>query len=661
MFAGICMFVLPLKKMKIAAKIPYIIVAGFAWIVIISSCANQGMPTGGPKDSIPPVLVETHPDYRALNFNGDEVRLTFNEYIIPDEVREKLVVSPPLKKRPTIRTKSKTLIVQFNEDLKDSTTYSLDFKNSVADNNERNEYENLRFSFSTGDVYDSLRVAGRVLEAFNLEPKENVLVMLHSNLHDSAVYTVIPDYIAKTNETGLFLMDNISPGTYHIFSVTDNNNNLLYDEGAEEIAFLDSVIVPGAEYREVQDTLVKGVDSMLVTGHTQFFPDPVYLRQFTEDIFDQYIVDYERNNPYQSTIVFNEPVADSFNIRLLNHDIENWYILEHNPEMDSLTIWLSDTTLVKTDTLVTEVSYFQLDTLSQLFVQKDTLEFIGSFTGNEEESSKRRRRDKGEESEPESIPQFTLKTNLGTAPFDLNKDIRIKVPEPVKSFDSTQVSLYLKEDTLKTPLQFNFSKDTAAWRTYSVSYAWEPGLEYSLEIDSAAVENVYGITSKQLKKDFEMREEDYYGKIILNMQDVEMPVIVQLLENTEDEKVISQKYIDENATVAFDFLAPDKYKLKAVYDRNGNRKWDPGSYQDHYLPERVTYINEVIKIRGNWDSKFDWQLTPDPHFSKKIRDKELEEQHRKDAREKARQERNERPQLQNQNQTGTGASGILRR
>ncbi|MFW5773724.1 MAG: Ig-like domain-containing protein, partial [Tangfeifania sp.] len=152
--------------MKIIDKLPYFIVAAFAWIVIISSCANQGMPTGGPKDTIPPVLIHTEPDYKALNYEGGEVRLTFNEFIIPDAVSEKLVVSPPLEKRPTILTKLKTLIIRFNEELKDSTTYSLDFKNSVVDNNERNPLENLRFSFSTGDVYDSLRVAGKVLNSF---------------------------------------------------------------------------------------------------------------------------------------------------------------------------------------------------------------------------------------------------------------------------------------------------------------------------------------------------------------------------------------------------------------------------------------------------------------------------------------------------------------
>ena len=221
--------------MKIKGKIPILIVAALAWIVIISSCANPGMPVGGAKDTIPPVLVKTEPGYKSLNYKGKDVQLTFNEYIATEEISEVLVISPPMIKKPIIRTKSKTLVIEFNEDLKDSATYSLDFKNSIADNNEKNELENFRFSFSTGDVFDSLRVAGRLMNAFNLEPIDKGLVLIHKNLHDSAVYRVTPDYISKTDKEGLFMIDNIAPGKYHLFSIVDANNNLLYDEGAEEI------------------------------------------------------------------------------------------------------------------------------------------------------------------------------------------------------------------------------------------------------------------------------------------------------------------------------------------------------------------------------------------------------------------------------------------
>lgn len=654
-----------LKLMKLERYFPLFIIAGFAWIIIISSCANQGMPTGGPRDSIPPVLVETYPDYKSLNYDDEEVRLTFNEYIIPDGVRENLVVSPPLTKRPTIRTKSKTLIVQFNEDLLDSVTYSLDFKNSVVDNNEGNEYENLRFLFSTGSFLDTMRVAGQVTNAFNLEIKENELVVLHNNLHDSAVYTTTPAYIARTDEKGIFLMDNVAPGSYRIFSITDNNNDLLYNEGAEQIAFGDTIFVPRAEFVAQTDTLVTGADSLLIKGKTKFYPEPFYLRQFKEDIFDQYLDKYERLSRYKGTFVFNESVKDSFKIDVLNADANDWYTLEYNKNVDSLAFWITDTLVSKIDTLFAEVSYLQLDSASQVYLQKDTLELIFSDPEKEEEPKKRRRNDEEEEqSKPKPIEQFTFDTNLGTSPHELNEDIIIDSPSPIDSINLEMVHLFLRDDTLQVPLKYNFEKDTSAWRTYRLSHDWEPITDYTLQIDSAASINIYGITNKKLTRNFDTRDEDYYGAINLNVTDVTVPVIIQLVTNDDKESVLDEKIATGNGTIVFDFLPPNKYKMKAIFDRNGNGKWDPGSYQDGFLPENVIYINEVIKIRSNWDNNYEWSLKPNLNFVKNVRDKELEEQLKKEAIERARRER-ENPQRQQNNtlqqNRGLSGSGIMRR
>lgn len=632
--------------MKIIDKLPYIIIAGFAWIVIISSCANQGMPTGGPRDTIPPVLLSTQPEFKALNYNGDEVHFTFDEFIIPDEISEKLVISPPLEKRPTIRTKSKTLIIQFNEKLLDSVTYSMDFKNSIVDNNEKNAYENLRFSFSTGNIYDSLRVAGMVMNAFNKEPVENALVMLHKNLHDSAVYTLRPNYIAKTDEDGIYLIDNIAEGEYHLFAINDDNSDLMYNEGAEKIAFYDTLVVPSAEFFSEADTLTNGNDSLLVSGHTHFLPEPVYLNQFTEDIYQQYLSTSNRDSKYKCTFVFNETVKDTFDIQLVNANAteEDWYTMEPNEEYDSLTVWIADTTVAKMDTLNIELSYFQIDSTNQLYLHKDTVEL--NFSEKEKEESVRRGRraaaDDDEEEAPAPLPQFNWATNLSASTFELDDDVVIQAPEPVKDFDYSRVKLFHTEDTLKTPLEFRFDRDSTAWRTYRLSFPWEPETNYTLEIDSAACENIYGITSRELSSKFKTREEDYYGIINLNVTGVDSTVIIQLLENNDEEEVLAQQTIEKDQSVVFDFLAPEKYKVKAIFDNNKNGKWDTGSYQDKYQPEMVVYINEVIKVRSNWDSNINWELTKDPYFEKNIRDRELEEKLQKEAEEEERREREQR-------------------
>ncbi len=653
------MFVDRFLKMTIKGKIPLLFIAALTWIVIISSCANIGMPTGGPRDSLPPVLLETTPEFKALNYAGDEVRFTFNEYINTESISEELVISPPLTKRPVIRTKSKTLIIEFNEELKDSTTYSLDFKNSVADNNEKNPYKNMRFSFSTGDVYDSLRVAGRVMKAFNLEPVEKSLLMLYSNLHDSAVFTLQPDYIAKTDKTGMFLIDNIAPGEYHLFSISDANNNMKYDEGAEEIAFIDSLIMPFATFQEELDTLVSGVDSFLILGHTHFFPEPLYLKQFTEDIFEQYLDSYKRESREKCIFVFNESVKDTFKVNLLTKStVDEWYQLEFNKKVDSLIMWITDTTLVNLDSLLMEVSYFQLDSAEQLYVKKDTLEL--NFIKKEADSKKKKRASDDEEDKPEPIPQFNWQTSISSSTVELNQTIGLIAPEPISSFNFEQLRLYLTDDTLKSPLGFTIEKDTMAWRRYNLSYQWEPETDYTLEIDSAASINIYGITSKKLTKKFSSREEDYYGSVNLILSGVEMPMILQLVQNNEEEKVLYENMISEDGSVLFDYLAPGKLKIKVIYDRNGNGKWDNGSFQDKIQPEGVMYVNEIHKVRSNWDEEIRWNVKPDPTFVKNIRDLELEEQRRKEAEKKAHEEA-ERNQGQDRNLfQESGGSDIFR-
>lgn len=647
--------------MKIKGKIPFIIVAALAWIVIISSCANPGMPVGGAKDTIPPVLLKTEPGYRTLNYKGDDIRLTFNEYLAIEDISESMVISPPMIKKPIIRTKSKTLVIEFNEDLKDSTTYSLDFKNSIADNNEKNTLEDFRFSFSTGPVFDSLRISGRLANAFNLEPIDKGLVLLHKNLHDSAFFRTKPDYIAKTNEEGIFMIDNIAPGEYHLFSLFDGNNNLLYDEGAEEMAFEDSVIIPSAKYVEEADTIYSATDTIVVLGHTHFYPDPVNLQQFTEDIFDQYLDKYSRDTRYKFTVVFNESVKDSFQLKLINNDAENWFQTEYNTEFDSLSIWITDTTVARYDTLIMEVAYLQMDSLNQLYLQKDTLDM--NFVEKEDsKSTKKKKTKEGEEETPEPIVQFNFQTDINSSVVELNNNIGILAPEPINTFDSTKIVLYLAEDTLKSPLNFDFYKDSVEYRKYFITHKWEPGAVYILEIDSAAAVNIYGVTSKKLKSKFTAREEDYYGTVTLNLTGIEMPVIAQLVSNNDAEKVVVQKITNENGKVVFDYLKPEKYKVKVIFDRNGNGKWDTGSYQDKYQPERVSYINEVVKVRSNWEKEYNWDLKPDLTFVKKIRDIEEEEKQRKEAEEKAKKEQ-EKEQGETQDQMrnlmqGSGGSGF---
>src|SRR5690606_21421382 len=213
-------------------------------------------------------------------------------------------------------------------------------------------------------------------------------------------------------------------------SLFDGNNNLLYDEGAEEMAFEDSIIIPSAKYVEEVDTIFTATDTIVVLGHTHFYPDPVNLQQFTEDIFDQYLDKYSRDTRYKFTVVFNESVKDSFQLKLIDNDAENWFQTEYNTNFDSLTIWITDTTVARFDTLIMEVAYLQLDSLNQLYLQKDTLDM--NFVEKEDNKTAKKKKTKdGEEETPEPIVQFNFQTDINGSVVELNNNIGILAPEPI--------------------------------------------------------------------------------------------------------------------------------------------------------------------------------------------------------------------------------------
>jgi hypothetical protein len=633
--------------MKFLEKIPYAILAGFIYLLLIYSCANQGMPSGGPIDSLPPVLLHAEPIQGQLNYTGNEIRLTFDEYVVSDKVMDFLVVSPPLEKRPSFRMKSKTLILQFNEKLRDSVTYSFDFKNSIEDNNERNPYKSLRLTFSTGNVLDTLRVAGLVKNAANLELADKSLVMLYRNPDDSAVIRTIPDYIARTDEKGLYLFDNVAPGSYHLYAINDANSDMKYNPGVEEFAFYDSLIIPKAIFVEELDTIAEGADSLLINGYVHYLPEPVYLLQFKEDLFDQFLTSSERESKYKCMFIFEEPVSDTFGIHLLNSDSNDWYQLETNPSMDTLIVWVADTTIANLDTLKMVLDYTMADSAGIAYLKKDTLDM---YYLNEKIERDKKKKKEGEIEVPE-VPQFTFADNLKSTGFDLNQKIWITSPEPIAFYDSTQIRLKLAKDSTAKPLNMRFIEDTSRYRTYSIGYSWEPDTEYLLEIDSAAFTNIFGVTNKKVIKKFTTQKDDYYGSVIVNLSHVECPVVVQVLKAEAKEELIAEKNANADGEIEFRYLGPIKIYLKVIYDTNGNGKWDGGSFTEKRQPERVAYFKDVIKVRSNWEQKESWDITFDPEYPKVLFDAEAEAQRKKAEEEKAREN-------QKQPSGNSGSSGM---
>ena len=604
---------------RLKSLIPVGIGLSLFYLIFYTSCANIGSPSGGPKDSIPPVVVKTIPGLRGTNFNGSDVRFTFDEYIVPDEISEKLVISPPMKKKAMVKMKGKTLIIEFQEDLRKETTYSMDFKDAVADNNEKNPIKDFRFSFSTGASFDSLRVAGYVKKALNQEPVEKALVLLYRKHDYTAFIDSVPDYIGTTNKEGLFMIDNVAKGEYRLYALTDTDNSLTYNSNSEMIAFADSLVVPSANYVARLDTVVKGLDTMVVTGHVDYLPGPRYLMLFEEEKFDQYLDASQRSQANKCDFYFAESLSDSFQINLLKPVTDKeWKFIESNLKRDSITVWLTDTLISNSDTLKFQLKYEVLDSLNQMVSKLDTVEMIYAAP-----KIARPKRKKGE---VPAIPSITLGNNINASAHDLYQRIQIEAPEPLTLFDTTEVRLFQLEDTVKTLIPIVVQKDTNSIRKYYIEHHWDPGTNYVFEIDSGAARNIYGYPSNKIEQKFKTQKEDYYGKIYLNITGLNGPAIVQLLANDKDEKILQKIQILEDGKIEFPFLKPEKYIIRIILDSNKNGKWDTGFLAGNLQPEKVVYFPKIIKVRSNFEYKENWAIDYEPNYKKSLIDEEAEKE-----------------------------------
>jgi len=373
--------------------------------LIYTGCAQQGSPLGGPKDEDPPVVVETEPANYSTRFTSDKISISFDEYVVLDNVNQELVVSPPMEEKPEIKLRKKTIIIELMDTLKANTTYTFNFGSSIKDLHEGNKLLNFEYVFSTGDVLDSLSVKGTLKYAADLSAPENpITIMLYSDLRDSVPLTDIPMYIGRSGDEGVFSVNNLRSDVYKVFAIKDGNYNFIFDLPSEEIGFLDSsLIVSAAYFRSILkesgalDSLEQVSDSLnakpdipgIATDTTGTFPDSLInkgpdlnairidLMLFTEENETQYITNYTREDPRKIEIIFSRPLSDSFNYRSIDTTLvnETWLLKHSSPNRDSLTLWIRDSLYYQKDTLIIALNYTVKDTSNQYVMTRDTIIF----------------------------------------------------------------------------------------------------------------------------------------------------------------------------------------------------------------------------------------------------------------------------------------------
>lgn len=625
-------------------------------LLCAASCANPGSgPDGGPYDETPPRIVGMSPMIGQNNTKPKKVTLLFDEIIKLENAAEKIIVSPPQIEMPEIKAAGRKISVQLLDTLKDNTTYTIDFSDAIADNNEGNPMGQFTFFFSTGDRVDTMEVSGCVLNAEDLEPVKGILVGLHSDTTDTAFTTRPLERVARTNGNGVFTVKGVAPGKYRIYALKDMDGDFKMSRG-EMLAFDQELIVPSS-YPDVRhDTLWRDTvhyDTIRAVPYTHYTPDNVVLRAFTEVRTDRQLLKKQRDVPEWFRFYFTAPSSHEPVIRGLNFDEKDAFLVEKSSRNDTITYWLRDFKhFPSVDSLYFTYTYEAYDdSLQQNLLRTDTFELIPRNTlaqrlkQKEKEQEKiekkrERKRKRGEDFQPETTVEQLVITQLEAGNLAPDKNVHIKFAEPLARIDTAGIHLFLVEDSLQTEAPYVLQRDSNRLTEYTLMGEWRPGQQYELVIDSAALEGLSGKVCLEKKETINIPTMNSFGALFLNLPDADTTATVQLLTGDKIQRQVKAK--DQRAD--FYYLNPGKYYLRLFYDRNGNGKWDTGCYAEGLQPEEVFYFPVPIDIRANWDFEQTWRVKDLPLNQQKPRDliKQKEDTKKKDPHRKNEERERER-------------------
>ncbi|MNK22869.1 hypothetical protein D3C87_411510 [compost metagenome] len=491
----------------------------------------------------------------STQFKGSEIRIDFNEYIKIKDVNKQLIISPPMQTAPVIvpsGSASKFITIKIKDTLKENTTYSFNFGQSITDNNESNPYSQFKFVFSTGTYIDSLSLGGKIKDAYSQKTDNFVTVMLYEaneTFNDSTIYNERPRYVTNTlDSTVLYALENLKQGKYHLIALKDANNNYKYDPKSDKIAFLNQTIsIPN-------DTLYQ---LSLFKEKLKFKPSrPI---QATSN---RLYAGYEGNYPGTKIEVKN--ALNSEAIRSMTTKVK---------DKDSLQVWLPRK--LEADSL--KVTVRHKDSIKDFTVKFKEMKAMDSLTVEAVQKGGLHFREK-----------FTLQSTTPITAIDTTKISLINK-------DSLAVKYTLVYKEMEQELEFDFVK--------------QEDQKYTFTLLPGALKDFYEKENDTLNYKLSTRYYTDYGNIFLTLKNVDrFPLILEVLNEKE---VVQASYYSEGETkINFEALLPDKYTLRVIYDDNKNREWDPGNYIEKLQPEEVIYFPGVIKLLGNWDAEEVFNLKP---------------------------------------------------
>ena len=516
-------------------------------LAIISGCAKRGNPTGGPIDSLPPVLVNANPKLNTINFDSEEIRLTFDEFVKLDKVQDQLIISPPLEKNAyeikPLTGVTKKVFLKFIDSLDVNTTYTINFGNSIKDNNEGNPLTFFNYTFSTGETIDSLYVKGNISDAYNIETDEYVSIHLYridSTLNDSIIFIKQPTYVSNSLDSTSYKFQNLKEGKYLIIAMKDVDNNYFFDPFYDKIGFIDSLI-----------TLPKDsiIDFKLFKEETDLIWDKPHFINSEKIGFGYYgKLDLKK-------IEINSVIPDSID-----------YTYTKEVMSDTIYLWLSNNSF---------------DSLNFNLIEKDTTKLSTI------------KFDRKRDTLIDSLNVSAKTVNV----IHLKESFKLSSNIPIKKIEDSLISVR-DIDSILVPFVSSVNDNLDE---IDIKFEVSPSDNYRILILPNAIKDIKGVTNDTLQFNLTSQSLEDYGNIFLDViRNTQSKFILHLINSNGD---IVREYdnVDQNITYNFEYIRPGEYSFRLIEDLNKNNIWDTGNYLKRVKPEPVYYFPSELEVRANWD------------------------------------------------------------
>ncbi len=648
--------------------------------LLLTKCASTMTPTGGPKDTIPPVIVYMNPDNFTTNIdtlNPPKIYVEFNEYVQIKDQQKELYTSPAMKKKPSVVRRGRGILVTIKDTLRPNTTYAINFGSSIQDNNESNPLHSMRYVFSTGSEIDSMYMSGYTADAMKSDSVSKSFIYYfiadsveRPNEWDSTMFKYKPQVIARAEKNGIFIAQNLKPVKYRIYAFEDTNGNMEYEPSVDQIGFLDSTYNP----MEMPGFTI-WYDSL---RHYPSAEPQLYFRMFMDRRFTRQVLSsHERINRHKAMLYFGAQYPDVTKLEFDSIPSDKVIYDPQNTTRDTVALWFDIPAEELPDTITGRITYFKHDSINNLVEAEDKLRLAWAYVESKEECEERERLEKEREKakkngeewvEPEKENPFKV-TIPASGEVNKDKHVDFTFDYPLMKFDTTAISFTMIPEGATEPerAKFEIVHDSINRRKFTLRADWQPNAKYELVMPEGMFENVARESNDTIKCNYTASDPTKYAIVRVKVRGTH-PTARYILQLTNAQGH-AQKTL-ANVTpgdYTFEYVTPGDIMLRVVEDMNGNGKWDTGDMVLMRQPERTEiYKNEegveAITTKANWE--FDIDVDMDQLFAPVTMESVIqmlndrEDERLKKVYEERQKKRQEEANRQNQNNNSMGFGGM---